>query len=763
MTDENIIGDLANVKSQLVSIKSLVQDISGGFKSWRAPSTAASGMGASGSNNSMAGALAAVSSVTGSASSMASMATGFIPGIAGAAISTGIRVGQAGINFGLAQLSANATGMPGVGDVLNRAATYYNAGISAGGVNRSVMEAATFGTMRGGITSNGSDAYTAQYLTGAGMAFSQDPNSTYQQSLRSVANAAKYLNMPNQQAVAAIENLTSGSTSASLMAQFGIRTSDPRTANPLTQGQIFEQLAQRLTAGHPKASLAITQKQLRQGYLGQIINDAFQDPAQQAMFAQYMIERSKGTKMDLSNNAAMNKLLGGSAAGGNANPLAGMYDLNSNQAQNASKVESDYISGMSSAIGKIKALNDEFANMSSILKVTNAYLQVLGSSAGFQGKLQQVQGTNNFIKDTANAVTGGSLAVAGAAALAGQFEVAVPALAVSGISALVSNLAPAANTANQMGNYLNPFTGNTGKVIGGPTSTIGGTTMPDNGLQGNYKHVVPTSGAVTAPFGATGGPWGKGVHHGTDYGVADGTSVVAAADGVVDSSTVGSGPYSYGKYVVLNHGNGYKTLYAHLSQANVYPGDKVTAGQQIAKSGHSGYVTGPHLHFEVQKDGAAVNPSAFMSGAIGINPKNAKSSSGTSSAITTDPHSINNIVPGVTQLDPTAFTAYVPAASSILSVGATGVSATSPSVGLSFASSNASSGGSDAGSGGPASTMTLGGFSGYGSGSSGSSGSPKVEINLSIANASESEARKFASLVKSYLEQDLQMSSMGRF
>jgi murein DD-endopeptidase MepM/ murein hydrolase activator NlpD len=91
-------------------------------------------------------------------------------------------------------------------------------------------------------------------------------------------------------------------------------------------------------------------------------------------------------------------------------------------------------------------------------------------------------------------------------------------------------------------------------------------------------------------------------HNGIDLGVRVGTPILAAEDGVVlgtgdtDASCAG---VSYGKWILVKHGNGLTSLYAHLSLIQVSTGDKVTALQKIGLSGNTGYSTGPHLHFTV--------------------------------------------------------------------------------------------------------------------------------------------------------------------
>ncbi|AQS36996.1 metalloendopeptidase-like membrane protein [Shewanella psychrophila] len=94
-------------------------------------------------------------------------------------------------------------------------------------------------------------------------------------------------------------------------------------------------------------------------------------------------------------------------------------------------------------------------------------------------------------------------------------------------------------------------------------------------------------------------------HNGTDFATPIGTKVIAPGDGIV--SLVTDHRYA-GKYVVIEHGNKYRTRYLHLSKALVHKGQRVTRGQVIALSGNTGRITGPHLHYEFHVNGRPVNP-----------------------------------------------------------------------------------------------------------------------------------------------------------
>ena len=117
--------------------------------------------------------------------------------------------------------------------------------------------------------------------------------------------------------------------------------------------------------------------------------------------------------------------------------------------------------------------------------------------------------------------------------------------------------------------------------------------------------VRPTSGVLTSRFGAR---WGS-VHTGIDVGAPTGTSIKSAAGGkVIFSGWKGT----LGKLVVVSHGNGVQTYYAHCSTLLVSVGDTVSTGQLIAKVGSTGRSTGPHLHFEIRVNGTAVNPQSYI-------------------------------------------------------------------------------------------------------------------------------------------------------
>ena len=100
------------------------------------------------------------------------------------------------------------------------------------------------------------------------------------------------------------------------------------------------------------------------------------------------------------------------------------------------------------------------------------------------------------------------------------------------------------------------------------------------------------------------------MHWGLDFTAPVGTEVYSTGDGVVEE--IETLAWGYGKNIVINHGFGYKTRYAHLSAFKVKVGQKVTRGQVIGLVGNTGKSTGAHLHYEVEKDGVKVNPMSYF-------------------------------------------------------------------------------------------------------------------------------------------------------
>jgi murein DD-endopeptidase MepM/ murein hydrolase activator NlpD len=122
--------------------------------------------------------------------------------------------------------------------------------------------------------------------------------------------------------------------------------------------------------------------------------------------------------------------------------------------------------------------------------------------------------------------------------------------------------------------------------------------------------VWPVQGAVTGWYGE---PRGRSRHPGTDIDGETGDPVLAAAAGTV--AWAGPAPAGYGGYgvlVIVDHGDGVQSLYAHLSAVAAVVGQVVAPGDRIGSMGSTGHSTGSHLHFEVRRHGAATDPADFL-------------------------------------------------------------------------------------------------------------------------------------------------------
>ena len=162
----------------------------------------------------------------------------------------------------------------------------------------------------------------------------------------------------------------------------------------------------------------------------------------------------------------------------------------------------------------------------------------------------------------------------------------------------------AANNANSGG-----ASGGSGGNSGGGGSSGGGSATSLSNLQ----WPVPSCTLITSRFGYRVAPTtGASTYHGgLDIGAGMGASIVAAGAGDVIYAGANGG---YGNCVMIDHGNGVVTVYAHMSSIGVSYGQYVTAGQYVGAVGSTGVSTGPHCHFEIRINGAQTDPAAYFSG-----------------------------------------------------------------------------------------------------------------------------------------------------
>lgn len=154
----------------------------------------------------------------------------------------------------------------------------------------------------------------------------------------------------------------------------------------------------------------------------------------------------------------------------------------------------------------------------------------------------------------------------------------------------------------------------------GQVSTLAYVLYSERNLPGNvsleqaildFDYRTPIAGALSSNFGYREHPveGEERFHYGVDLAAEAGTEIGCFADGTV--TAVGESS-SYGKYCVVAHQGGYTTLYAHCSRITAASGTAVRRGQKIAEVGETGMATGPHLHFELQRDGVYLNPIYYV-------------------------------------------------------------------------------------------------------------------------------------------------------
>jgi murein DD-endopeptidase MepM/ murein hydrolase activator NlpD len=698
--------------------------------------------------------------------------------------------------------AAGSSMMPDLSMTIARRGGFYQAGVASGGM---MSHGALERSVRLGLgqfsTSAGSDSAVAAMLTTRGMV---PGSSTFNSTVTAVGQAARYLNMPNEVAASALEGLTSGSTSAMMMRNFGVFTSNPSTGQAMGQAQIFEQLAQRFTGGR-ETTLEGTMESLRRGNLGSNIRNSGLDAAQQTLLSQYMIDRSRGITMDLEDPDAISKALGN-----NENPFVQQYRQNSKDNQLMERATDSYITGMETTSDMLITLKD------SLMGLPDAFYELKGGIDFFMGDKAgggAVAGATSLVGGLGQLATQGLAMYGGAKMLQGAMGKG----AASGAAGSAASSASRASSLARGGGplaILGALFTNTKAVtdmMAGNTNTVEAQAyqkardLPSIDTGMGFSIGVPSFLATPAIsiwdslFGGGGGSegsttipgpdsknWsgnygekreGGRVHKGIDVALPVGTPLKAVMDGVVSKAQSGSGSHSYGLYVVIEHSGGKSTLYAHMSKINVKVGDKVTKGQIIGLSGNTGHSTGPHLHFELRVNGNHVNPAAYVRAAYGPGGTQANTSSmdengnvtGASGSvvpnnfisaswagITGGSSNVKDIILSGGSLGslPTGSVADIP--DSISGTRKSSMMGTQLSKVLK--NNSAAVGGGEEALG--ASGITSGNVGS--NKQSGKSSKSNVTINVTIASASETEARRFAKLVKQQLEEDSVLTSMGR-
>jgi len=550
----------------------------------------------------------------------------------------GIYGPQDALNLYQGMSQSMASFMPSVQETVDRATGMYNAGVYNRMSGRDVS-AATHSRLAGGLTSRGSDANVAQFLSARGMRVG---SGTYNETLDSVRNAAKYMNISNEEAAQSVEGMTNASGAAETLRNFGIYTADLGTGKEKTQGQIFEELAQRLTAGRGNASVEETQQSIRRGALGVTTDAFFQGDAQSAqMFKQYMLDRA-GNKSG-GKDAADSWDKGTTGTGLERNPLQAQMNLLTSDTKALDQAQQNYTKGIESAVRALMALNVASGGLAeSFMGAGNALQQTLFGHNTVSGMVSGVDTVTGYAQKGISSIAG-LMAEAGpatpfAAPIAGAIGISAAAGMVGAMAAsgAVGLLAGTGGNEGGMPGAMNM--GNSGFSNGGGT----GGNQGSSGAPNLFDSKLITGGhGVNAAWGQK---RGSGRHGGTDYNYRQGTPVRAIGDGKVTNAITGkkneTSGNSGGNQVAILHygadGKEYSSVYLHLATVNVTRGKWVKKGEVIGTSGNTGHSTGPHLHFELRKGRWSTGRGAYDPGTW-VSMADADKITGQGTTMTTDP------------------------------------------------------------------------------------------------------------------------------
>jgi murein DD-endopeptidase MepM/ murein hydrolase activator NlpD len=702
--------------------------------------------------------------------------------------------------------------LPNVEATTARSAAAYQVGLTSGTDWQKVGKA-TFTNMKGGITEPGGDMITGSILSSFGIQAKLGASgqlvggSQYQAITSSVANAAKYLNMPNADAAMALGSLTSGTTSSALMQNFGMFTTNPNTGERGTPAQIFSGLKNRM--GLNNFTLDEINTGLQGGMLGATIESSGLDQGQQQLFKNYLQLSAQGVDMFSSDPAEIKKME--NIVG--YNPMQPSNDVNSAMTGTMQAASGAYVEGMQKAAVAVEAFEKVIQNFVSgpvgnALAQLNAGVSLAMKDPGVAGAAAGVgavaKGGMDILGTAIDAATirmlmkgkggeglgagpkvngkfdlgkslktglgkglKGGLIAAGASLVSGvagdfissgseqgSFQSKAGGFVAgagtgAGIGAMIGSIIPGLGTGigAAIGGLIG---GGIGAFSGGENSTVTGASVTNTGGKG-FTLIHPVNGPITCKYGTKDELHPSG-HYAVDYGVPTGTPVKAAASGTVVAVGSGSGARSYGNNIEISHADGFSTMYAHLNSSNVRIGQTVTQGEVVAQSGNTGFSSGPHLHFELRKNGAKIDPSPYLGagvssgGTINSSPK-AASGSIESSAVSITGANSAGMSTGISNLG------------SIIPASYKGATAGRSGAGYSLANKNATNG-RTATQNGAMGGISTGGVGGDGEGVS--IGGNNVTINVSIKEASEAEARKFANMVKELMEEKTLNSSMGR-
>lgn len=729
--------------------------------------------------------------------------------------------------------------MPEVNATMQRMASYYGSTLLiGGGMSRNQLQQQVLSGLQGGITSPGADQAVASIAAMRGISANTP---TFSRLVTGTNYAAQYLGMSNERAATALAGLNTGSMS-SRMLRLGIFTGDPRTGETRSQGQIFNDLFNRLTQGRSDMTAEQINDSFYRGVLGPTLRNLGFSEDQQQMFRMFALQKAEGQYMDLSDPGLMQQLMDKAEAEGNENPNLPGYQLNTAKTGAMQNAQEDYLAGIKAVTPVLSTLVDVGGRLADTFGALNSAvgmfagnpvargagemlggLGTLGIAGGLgmaatkggrgllkkgltyvSSKLGQSGGgpSGPAMSATSKAVSkvipGLGTAVMGVegfreAASGEGFDFSDFAMAVGG-GAAIGGIA-GGGVFSGPGALLGGVIGGTayvgGRVLGGLFGEGGGDDGQGAGTMGvgtgqteTFWLQHPTKSArIGARYGATHSiysgklVWPNG-HKGIDYEGSSGDSIHAAAPGIAHVESGGE----LGLRVKIEHSNGKYTFYCHLSAVDVKNGQRVERGHVVGRMGSTGgKSTGVHLHFALSKTSTTAgheNPEPYLRGGANYMEPAPTSQEQNAAGNTPAPsgNSVTSAAKGGTDSSATDSTVSASGmegsagASNVPAPGANGSSVASTVEPYSAASHYSSGGGASTapGEGGEGASIEVDYLSGPSGGRVRSKGAGSkvvtnnVTINLSIEKATPDEARKFAEMLKTTLEQEESLKMMAR-